>query len=40
MMFCLFDPLVGFSPGDLPDACIQMGFAIAPLGSAESSSYH
>jgi PIN domain nuclease of toxin-antitoxin system len=32
--------LVGFSPEDLPDACIQMGFDIAPLGPMESSSYH
>jgi PIN domain nuclease of toxin-antitoxin system len=32
--------LVGFSPEDLPDACIQMGFDIAPLSQEESSSYH
>lgn len=32
--------LVGFSPEDLPDACIQMGFDIAPLNPEESSSYH
>ena len=32
--------LVGFSPEDLPDACMQMGFDIAPLCSIESSSYH
>jgi PIN domain nuclease of toxin-antitoxin system len=31
--------LVGFSPEDLPDACIQMGFDIAPLSPEESSSY-
>ena len=32
--------LVGFAPEDLPDACMQMGFDIASLGSGESSSYH
>ena len=32
--------LVGFSPEDLPEACIQMGFEIVPLGTGESSSYH
>jgi PIN domain nuclease of toxin-antitoxin system len=32
--------IAGFSPEDLPDACIQMGFDIAPLGPGESSSYH
>ncbi len=32
--------IVGFSPEDLPDACMQMGFEIEPLGPGESSSYH
>jgi len=32
--------LVGFSPEDLPDACMQMGFDIAPLAPIEGSSYH
>jgi PIN domain nuclease of toxin-antitoxin system len=32
--------LVGLSPENLPDACIQMGFDIATLGPVESGSYH
>lgn len=32
--------LVGFSPEDLPEACLQMGFDILSLGADESSSYH
>ena len=32
--------IAGFSPEDLPDACMQMGFDIAPLAPGESSSYH
>ena len=30
----------GFSPEDLPAACIAMRFSIVPLGPAESSTYH
>lgn len=30
----------GFSPQDLPAACIAMRFALLPLGPAESSTYH
>jgi len=32
--------LVGFSPEDLPNACILMGFDIVPLSKEESCSYH
>jgi PIN domain nuclease of toxin-antitoxin system len=32
--------ITGFSPEDLPDACIQMGFSIESLASADSSTYH
>ena len=32
--------ITGFSPEDLPDACMQMGFSIEPLASVDSSTYH
>jgi PIN domain nuclease of toxin-antitoxin system len=32
--------IVGFTPEDLPGACMQMGFDIASLGPRDSSSYH
>jgi PIN domain nuclease of toxin-antitoxin system len=32
--------ITGFSPEDLPDACLQIGFDIEPLSAADSSTYH
>jgi PIN domain nuclease of toxin-antitoxin system len=32
--------IMGFSPGDLPSFCLQMGFDIIPLTAWESSTYH
>lgn len=32
--------ITGFSPEDLPDACMQMGFSIEPLAAVDSSTYH
>jgi PIN domain nuclease of toxin-antitoxin system len=29
----------GFSPADLPSACLEMGFEIKPLSAEESSTY-
>ena len=32
--------LTGFSPEDLPNACLQIGFDIEPLSATDSSTYH
>jgi PIN domain nuclease of toxin-antitoxin system len=32
--------IAGFSPEDLPDACLQTGFDIEPLSAQDSSTYH
>ena len=32
--------ITGFSPEDLPDACLQVGFEIVVLSAQDSCSYH
>ncbi len=32
--------ITGFSPEDLPSACMQMGFIIIPISADDASKYH
>jgi len=32
--------ITGFSPEDLPSACLQMGFTIMPISAEDASKYH
>jgi PIN domain nuclease of toxin-antitoxin system len=32
--------ITGFSPEDLPGACLQIGFTVEPLSATDSSTYH
>ncbi|MES2331619.1 MAG: type II toxin-antitoxin system VapC family toxin [Bacteroidota bacterium] len=32
--------ITGFSPEDLPSACLQMGFTIIPISAEDASKYH